>query len=287
MPRACDIASRLYDRPPMSTPSVTSSAPHDSNPTPWMIARSTWPTVRSHAYDIAVLPWGATEAHGLHLPYATDAYEVDAIAAEAARRAWTGGTKVAVLPSIPFGVQTGQADLPFCVNLMPSTQLAMLNDILQSIVIGTPSVRRFVLFNGHGGNDFRPILRELQPRFPTLFLSTVSWYTAHSGKGIVDVVGDHADERETSLMLHIEPQLVTPPDTWGSGESIPWAPAGLRDGTAWAPRHWSKATVDTGVGDPRAATAEKGRRYFDAICDRLAGYFGELARADLDRLYGR
>ena len=53
------------------------------------------------------LPWGATESHGHHLPYATDHYEVEAMCAEAGRLAWEANARVAVLPGIPFGVQTG------------------------------------------------------------------------------------------------------------------------------------------------------------------------------------
>ena len=251
--------------------------------TPWMIERSNWPTVTGTAYNVVVLPWGATEAHGNHLPYATDTLEVAAIAAESARIAWAVGAKVAVLPAIPFGVQTGQLDIPFCINLNPSTQAVILNDILASLA--ATKVRKFVLLNGHGGNDFRQILRELQPRFPHLFLSTMSWFTAHDGRGIIDVPGDHADERETSLVLHLHPELVALRETWGKGTSNAWTLAALRDRSAWAPRQWTLATNDTGVGDPQAATADKGRRYFNAICERVAGYFVELARADLNSLY--
>ena len=252
---------------------------------PWLVARSNWPTVREAKYEVAVLPWGATEAHGLHLPYATDNVEVEAVAAEAGKRAWANGARCAILPAIPFGVQTGQLDLPFCVNLMPSTQTLMLADILASVVSGVPSVKKFVLLNGHGGNDFRQILRELQPRFPTLFISTLSWFSAHDGKGIIDVIGDHADERETSLMLHLDPATVSPRESWGDGSANAWTLATLRDRVAWAPRAWTKASNDTGVGDPSAATAEKGAAYFDAIADRVAAYFVELAKANVDRLY--
>lgn len=258
--------------------------PSDDSDQP-SVAASYWPTLRNRRCDVAVLPWGATEAHGHHLPYATDTYEVDAVAVEAAKRAETSGAKVAVLPAIPFGVQTGQLDIPFCINLNPSTQAAILSDILSSLPAS--GVRKFVILNGHGGNDFRQILRELQPRFPSIFLSTISWFTAHDGRGIIDVIGDHADERETALMLHLHPELVAPRETWGKGQSNPWTLQALRDRNAWAPRGWTKATVDTGVGDPSAATTEKGARYFDAICERVAAYFVELARADLNQLYGK
>ena len=111
-------------------PHVTGAAPHPTtipfdarrgpaNMTvrPYILAETTWKTVREMAYDVAVLPWGATEAHNYHLPYGTDNVESDYIAAEAARLAWDAGARVVVLPIVPFGVQTGQLDIPFCLNL--------------------------------------------------------------------------------------------------------------------------------------------------------------------------
>jgi creatinine amidohydrolase len=253
-------------------------------PRPWCVAESTWAVVRESAYDIAVLPWGATEPHGTHLPYATDVIEAESIAWAAAEIAWGRGAKVAVLPAIPFGVQTGQLDLPLCVNLMPSTQLAMLRDIVASVRGAGP--KKFVIFNGHGGNDFRPIVRELQPAFPDVLLSVTSWFAMHDGKGVIDVIGDHADERETSLMLHLRPDLVAERSTWGDGATKQHRIDAHRTGRAWSPRPWTEVSAETGVGDPSAATAENGRRYFDAIVSRLADYFVQLAAADPDRLYG-
>ncbi|HEV8353163.1 MAG TPA: creatininase family protein [bacterium] len=100
---------------------------------PYLLAETTWKTVRETGYEVAVLPWGATEAHNTHLPYGTDTVETDHIAAEAARLAWEAGARVVVLPTVPFGVQTGQLDIPFCLNLNPSTQAAVLGDLAQSL----------------------------------------------------------------------------------------------------------------------------------------------------------
>src|SRR5882724_2099730 len=96
---------------------------------PYVLAETTWKTVREAGYEVAVLPWGATEAHNFHLPYATDTIQCDAVAAEAARLAWQAGARVMVLPTVPFGVQTGQLDIPFCLNVNPSTQAAILSDL--------------------------------------------------------------------------------------------------------------------------------------------------------------
>ena len=76
-------------------------------PRPYILAETTWKTVREANYEVVVLPWGATEAHNYHLPYATDNIQNDYVAAEAARKAWAAGAKVVVRPCIPFGVNTG------------------------------------------------------------------------------------------------------------------------------------------------------------------------------------
>lgn len=256
-----------------------------SVPRPWIIAETNWKHVRETRYEVAVLPWGATEAHNWHLPYGTDCYQNESLAAEAGRLAWEAGAKVAILPNIPFGVQTGQLDIPFCINMNPSTQMRVLEDVVASLEgVGVP---KLVVLNGHGGNDFRQMLRELQARHPKIFLSTVSWFQAHTGHGIFDIVGDHADERETSLMMHFHPHLVLPQRDWGSGTNNPWKLEAMREKWAWAQRAWTQATNDTGSGDPRHSTAEKGAHYATAIAQRLASYFIELAEADATALYER
>ncbi len=252
-------------------------------PRPWIIAETNWKQVKDCRYEVAVLPMGATEAHNWHLPYATDSIQNEYICAEAGRIAWEQGAKVAILPNMPFGVQTGQLDIPFCINMNPSTQLAVLEDVIESLEnVGVP---KFVVLNGHGGNDFRQMLRELQSRHPRIFLSTVSWYQIPYPKEWFDIPGDHADERETSMMLHIQNELVLPKEDWGSGSDNLWKLQAMREKWAWAQRDWPKATNDTGSGDPQHSTAEKGERYLKHLTEKLAGYLVELAAADTEHLY--
>ena len=101
------------------------------NPRPYILAETTWQTVKASAFEVVILPWGATEAHNYHLPYGTDNFQCDYVAAEAARFAWEQGAKIIVLPTIPFGVNTGQLDITLDMNLNPSTQLAVLCDLVQ------------------------------------------------------------------------------------------------------------------------------------------------------------
>ena len=155
---------------------------------------------------MAVLPWGANEAHNLHLPYATDNIQLDHIANEAGRLAWEGGAMTAILPTLPFGVNTGQIEIPLTINMNPSTQMAVLRDVIDSL--DRQGIGKLVILNGHGGNDFRQSCRELQLAFPGVFLSVIDWYRVLERGDYFEVAGDHADECETSLMLHIAPELV-------------------------------------------------------------------------------
>lgn len=88
---------------------------------PFILAETNWKTIKDQKIELAVLPWGATEAHNLHLPFATDNIMVEKIAAGAAESAWDKGAKVIVLPAIPFGVNTGQMDIRLNINMNPGT----------------------------------------------------------------------------------------------------------------------------------------------------------------------
>lgn len=249
---------------------------------PYILNELTWKTVRGERYQVAVLPWGATEAHNLHLPYSTDNVETESIAALAAERAWQQGAKVVVLPVVPFGVNTGQLDIPLCINMNPSTQALVLRDV--ATALAGQGIPKLVILNGHGGNDFRQMIRELQPQV-ALFLCTVNWYKIGDQNAYFSDLGDHAGELETSVMQHVAPELVRPLSEAGSGKAKAFKIAGFREGWAWAPRQWREVTDDTGVGDPAQATADKGRRYVDAVSEKLGAFLVELARADTTKLY--
>jgi len=251
-------------------------------PRPYLLHEATWPAVREAPYQVAVLPWGATEAHNRHLPYGTDTVETERVAAESARLAWEAGARVVVLPAVPFGVNTGQLEIPLCINMNPATQAAVLRDVTESVA--RAGVAKLVILNGHGGNDFRLMIRELVPSTP-LFLCTINWYSCLDSRPFFTDPGDHAGELETSMMLHLAPGLVRPLAEAGPGRARRFRVRGLREGWAWAPRHWIEVTEDTGVGDPRPSTAEKGAKFFEAVTERIGGFLAELAAADPKELY--
>jgi len=249
---------------------------------PHVLEESTWKAVSRKRFEVAILPWGATEAHNLHLPYGTDNYESGWVAAESARLATESGAGVIVLPTVPFGVNTGQLDIALCMNMNPSTQALVLADIVRSLEV--QGIHKLVIVNSHGGNDFRQMIRELQP-MSKVFVSTVNWWQVVDAKPYFDSPGDHAGELETSVMMFIAPGLCLPLSEAGEGRARGFRIAGLRDGTAWAPRKWTQVTDDTGSGDPARSSPEKGEKFLNAVTRRIAAYLVDLDAADLETLY--
>jgi len=250
---------------------------------PFILSETTWKTVRNETYDIAVLPWGATEAHNYHLPYGTDSIETEYIARVSAGKAWDKGVKVVVLPVIPFGVNTAQLDIYLTINMNPSTQLKILEDILSSLAMH--GINKLVIFNGHGGNDFKSIIRELQPRYPDIFIAQLNWFETVPLSGFFEEGGDHANEMETSVMMNVVPQFVLPLEEAGEGKARQVKFQARKEGWLWFPRAWTKVTDDTGIGNPAKASAEKGARYLEAITDKIAGFFKELADTGTEDIY--
>jgi creatinine amidohydrolase len=241
---------------------------------PYILAESNWKTLREQKTEVAVLTWGATEAHNFHLPYATDNYQITAIAEAAAQEAWKKGARVLVLPNIPFGVNTGQAEVELCMNLYPSTQLAILNDLVE--VLNRQGIHKLLLLNGHGGNNFKALLREVGARFPKMLLVTTNFFQAVDRDEFFEEGGDHADELETSLMLHLKPELVLPLTKAGDGSEKKSRITAIQEGWAWSERKWHMVSADTGIGDPRKASAEKGKKFFDAVTAKIATLIREM-----------
>ena len=187
-----------------------------------------------------------------------------------------------VLPTVPFGVNTGQLNLRLAINMNPSTQFAVLSDVASAI--SQQGVRKLLVLNSHGGNDFKQMIRELQPRV-NLFVCTINWWTCVKGADYFDEPGDHAGEMETSMMMVLKPDLLLPLSEAGPGKAKKFRVAGLREGWAWTPRQWTKVTSDTGTGNPTASTPLKGEKFIRAVTEKIGGFLVDLAKADPDNMY--
>jgi creatinine amidohydrolase len=252
---------------------------------PWILAEINYGTVKGQHYEVAVLPMGATEPHNLHLPYSMDTLEGEQIGQRICAVAWQRGARVILLPTVPYGTQTNQQAFPFAMNLNPSTLNLVVRDLVDSLA--GQGIRKIVILNSHGGNEFKSVLRELYGKTPAhLFLC--NWYQTFQ-----DVYGqiflepdDHAGEMETSLALALVPELVgRNPDgtlTADQGQKAATRLEAVNRGWASITRPWHLLTTNAGAGNPHAATADKGRRLLGLLENRLAAFLVELAAAPLD-----
>lgn len=231
---------------------------------------------------LAILPWGATEAHNWHLPYGTDILQATAFAECAADIATQRGAQLAVLPAIPFGNNEQQLDQACTISISTPTALAILDDIARSLV--KQGVDRLVILNSHGGNQFQPLVRDLQSKYEILIV-VLNFYQMlpDTRDEIFDEPGDHAGELETSLIMHLHPERVDLSEA-GSGERIPFELNTLKQPGVWSPRPWSQSHPDTGSGNPSASSAEKGKQYFEAVSNAIADLLVELAQAKKGQL---
>lgn len=249
-----------------------------TGPRPYILYEANYRQLLDDRPNVAVLPWGATEAHNYHMPHGTDVIEATAFAERAAELAVERGAKPIVLPTIPYGNDEQQLDQVATVSFTTTTALAILDDVVRSLV--KQGIDRIVLVNGHGGNQFKPMVRDMQGRHAAMIV-VCNFFEMR--RDVFDATfeqpGDHADEMETSLLMHLCPQLLQM-DNAGTGPRNPTQVEGLSQPGVWTPRPWSQTHADTGAGDPSKATADKGARYFEAVSAALADVIVGVSKAN-------
>ena len=248
-------------------------------PRPYVLHEATYRQMLELRPNVAVLPWGATEAHNYHLPYGTDVIEATALGAAAVERAGAQGAKCVLLPCVPFGINHAQLNQVATISMRAATQQAVLHDVAESLV--AQGIDRLVVLNFHGGNEFKSMIRDVMLDLPIFIVQVHGWQTDPAMRELLDVPdGDHAEEFETSYMLHVAPELVAPLETAGDGATTASKlPAVSGTPGVWVSRDWPTLTESSGVGDPRAATAEKGRRIFELLVEALVPVLVQLSQA--------
>lgn len=249
----------------------------------WRLDELTLKAVRERRFEVAVLPIGATEPHNLHIPYGSDAFHGERIADLCCEAAHKLGARVVLLPTIPYGVDSNQLEFPLAIHVGQPALDAVVAEIVRSLE--HHGVLKLVIFNSHGGNSFKPLLRELYGK-TKVFLALVDWWTVGSDrvKEIFERMGDHADEMETSVGLALFGDLIHLPDA-DDGAVRPSRFEAVNRGWAQITRPWHLLTKNAGVGDPRAATADKGRRYIEIVVERVARFLKELSDAKMDATF--
>jgi creatinine amidohydrolase len=251
---------------------------------PWRLDELNYGQVKQNpSFEVAVLPLGATEPHNLHLPYGTDTFQVEVIAARACAIANQAGARVLKLPVLPYGTETNQMKFPLAMNLNPSTLARVITDLVDSLA--AHGILRCVLLNGHGGNDLKWVLREMHRQTPVhLFLC--NWFRVASDvyATIFQEKDDHAGEMETSMGLAHFPRLVALEQA-DPGAVRPSRFEAVNRGWVEITRPWHLLTTNSGAGDPRAATAAKGESLTKLVAERIGEFLTELASSPLDETF--
>jgi creatinine amidohydrolase len=254
----------------------------------WKLSETRYGIVKDQSYEIAVLPLGATEPHNLHLPYGTDTFEANVIGEMICEAAHNRGAKVILLPTIPYGTETNQMAFPLAMNLNPSTLFRVITDLVDSLA--HHGIKKIVLLNSHGGNDLKPLLRELYGKTPaSLFLC--NWYRVLDDikSQLFEHPDDHAGEMETSIALAYFPEFVGRSADGkldaDDGAVQPTRFEAVNRGWISITRPWHLLTTNSGAGNPHQATAEKGVRFMELLVQRLTDFLVELSAAKIDERF--
>ena len=233
--------------------------------------------------EVAVLPTSAIEPHNRHLPEGQDFLHTKYIAEQICKNAWEKCKSVICLPGIPYGVDCNLLDFPIAVHVSQTTLNAMVRDIINSL--HKYGIKKILLLNGHGGNDFGPFIRQIQCDID-VFVFQCNWWTVGHDKydEIFDKPDDHAGEFETSVALALFPELVEMQYA-GDGKVRPYRFEALEKGWVKTSRRFARLNDHCASGDPANASAEKGRKYLEIIINRISKFIVELAQTPIDKKF--
>ncbi|MEM6355886.1 MAG: creatininase family protein [Pseudomonadota bacterium] len=223
-----------------------------------------------------ILPLGATEQHGPHLPVMTDCRIGEEIAHRAALKAAAQGRDVLVGPMLWAGLSEHHMVYGGTFTLQPETYQAMIADLIASL--SRLGVRDILLSNSHGGNirAMHAAAETAAQRLPVTVVATT--YAAEAAEEIAALLEDqpslmHAEEAETSMMLALEPDLVDATDLAGLADGMEaedgrGALSAGRASFRWRP--FQHVTGNGIRGNPARATAEKGERFLEVSAEAIA-----------------
>ena len=213
-----------------------------------------------------ILPYGTVEAHGGHLPLNTDTLIMERVAARAAEEA-----PAFVAPPIHYGVCTSTGEHPGSIGITPETLRRVTMDIVKDGA--GRGLKNFILISGHGGGIHVSAMREagevLTAEMDGINVAPCSIYDIlpRDAFSMIETERDsHAGEGETSLVMHLAPDLVkgTSPEEY---PEIP-KPIQVREKV----RYWPGAVW----GDPGKGTEAKGRELFEVMVESLAALIRKM-----------
>jgi creatinine amidohydrolase len=219
--------------------------------------------------DLVIIPTGAVEVYGHHLPAGTDTIVVTHIARLVGQQ-----LGAPVLPTLPVGFSRSLGDFPGTLNISTPTLMAYVQETAESVIAW--GCKRILFINSHRGNigPIGEVAMELQDTYDVRCAQVFWWdYVAALVTDIVDSgphANGHASEIGTSVMLHLEPELVVREriEDQTPTEAVPYADFIQYKGM--------KARSATGVvGNPAVATAEKGEEMVKRAVERIVAFVGD------------
>jgi creatinine amidohydrolase len=222
---------------------------------------------------MVILPVASLEQHGPHLPVEVDSKLGETVAVRAARKIGERGQQAVVLPVLWTGLSEHHMSFGGTITLDVPTFAAVIEGVCRSVL--RHGFKRIILLNAHGGNEnaLRTITDELTPKLGAPIVQFTYWYAAAVAIAkILETQGVlmHACEAETSMMLAVRPELVAMDRVaMAKANSTP----DVTDVVGGGVYRWRTigARSSSGViGNPEAATAEKGERLFEAIASSVA-----------------
>ena len=249
----------------------------------------TWPEAqeRFQQVDIALLPVGAIEQHGPHLPLDTDAFDADYLALRVAEAC--SDPKPLVLPNIPYGVSYHHDEFKGTVGISNDTLAKLVYDIGMSV--SHNGIKKLVIINAHGGNS--PALNyaaQMINRDAHIFVCVDTGETSDVDiYSLVETPNDvHAGEIETSTSLAVRPHLVKMDQT---GREVPEFSSRYLDFTSKRGVSWyayTRKISHSGVmGDPTKASAEKGKKFWEIMITHLVALVEDLKSMTLKEIHHR
>jgi creatinine amidohydrolase len=222
---------------------------------------------------IVILPIASLEQHGPHLPVEVDSLLGETVAARTAEKVLAKGQKVLVLPVLWTGLSEHHMSFGGTITLDNTAFSALVEGVVRSVL--RHGFRRIVLLNAHGGNEnvLRTITDDLTPKLGVPIIQFTYWYAAAVAIAkILETQGglQHACEAETAMMMAVRPDLV-------AVDRIPLAKSNTTPdvsdvvgGGVYMWRSIGSRSASGVIGNPEAATPEKGEALFDAISSALA-----------------
>lgn len=220
----------------------------------------------NRSQTLVLIPIAAVEQHGPHMPTGTDTIICTAVAEALETRM---SDRVLLTPTLWLGASAHHLRLGSTLNSTLETYIKTLCDVAGSLL--DDGYQRLFFINGHGGNidPMRVALRVLQPKYPTALLTAGCYWSVADALIRETLEGDHkfvghACEFETSLLLHLQPELVIHDHLVDAGQLVPDDLDGI-----FVSRDMRQRTHAGFTGRPDLANADKGRLLFDGIVNSL------------------